>query len=142
MLERRLAELSARAEPAPPPESLRLSPEETKQLLLQQHQAQLDRHSREPLDPTWAQQARSSFSADFAALTREQSFTVRRLDCRNTTCVTTLEWPSYAQATESYPLLLQHPYGMDCTRSILLPEPADPTVSYQAHLFLDCENLR
>ncbi len=142
MLERRLEALSARSGDTPPPAPPRPSLEEARRQLFEQHQARLDRHSREPLDATWSHEARGSFSVDLAALTRGQSFTARSIDCRSTTCVITVEWSSYAEATGSYPLLLQHAYGMDCMRSILLPEPADPTARYQASLFLDCGNLR
>jgi hypothetical protein len=142
MLERRLAELSARSEPSAPVPSPRPSREEARQQLFQQHQLQRDRHAREPLDSAWAREAQGSFATDFSALTQGQSFQVRGIDCRSTTCVTTLEWPSYAEATQGYALLLQHAYRMDCARSILLPEPADATARYQAELFLDCGNLR
>jgi len=142
MLERRVEELSARSEPSDALPPSRPSTEEARRQLFQQHQQQLERHAREPLDASWAREAQGSFSSDFAALTQGQSFQVRGIDCRSTTCVTTLEWPSYAEATQGYALLLQHDYGMDCARSILLPEPADPTGRYQADLFLDCENLR
>jgi len=139
-LERRLEELSARTEPPPPPS--RPSPEEARQQLFQHHQEQLDKHSREPVDPYWSRSAQDTFGADFAALVEGQTFAVRNIDCRSHTCVTTVEWPSYAAATQGYSLLLQHAYGMDCARSILLPEPADPRGSYQARLILDCANLR
>lgn len=143
MLERRLAELSARSEPAaplaPPP---RPSREEARQQLLAQHQQQLDRHSREPVDPSWAREAQGSFTSDFVGLAQGQPFEVRGVDCRSTTCVTTLEWPSYAEATQGYALLLQHAYRLDCARTLLLPEPADVTARYQAQLLLDCGNLR
>ncbi|WP_157775352.1 hypothetical protein [Melittangium boletus] len=139
-LERRLEELTARTEPPPPPP--RPSREEAKRQLFQQHQQQLDMHSREPVDPTWSRSARDSFGADFASLTRGQGFTLKDIDCRSHTCVTTVEWPSYAAATQGYSLLLQHSYAMDCARSILLPEPSAPQGNYQARLLLDCANLR
>lgn len=142
MLERRLAELSARSEPSAPLTPPRPSREEAREQLFQRHQQQLDRHAREAIDASWAREAQGAFASDFAALTQGQSFQVRRIDCRSTTCVTTLEWPSYAEATQGYALLLQHSYGMDCARSILLPEPADLSARYQADLFLDCGNLR
>jgi hypothetical protein len=137
-----LEELSARPEPSAPLATPRPSAEEAREQLFQQHQQQLDRHSREPVDASWAREAQGAFASDFAALTQGQSFQVRRIDCRSTTCVTTLEWPSYAEATQGYALLLQHAYDMDCVRSILLPEPADLSARYQADLFLDCGNLR
>ncbi len=142
MLERRLEELSARSEPSAPSAPPRPSREEARHQLYAQHQLQLDRHAREPLDSSWSREAQESFAADFSALTQGQPFQVRGIDCRSTTCVTTLEWPSYAEATQGHALLLQHAYRMDCARSILLPEPSDPTARYQAELFLDCGNLR
>ncbi|MBM7119200.1 hypothetical protein [Archangium primigenium] len=112
--------------------------EEARRRLLRYQQERLDQHARAPGDATWSRGARDAFGADFAALTREQPFTVRDIDCRSHTCVTTLEWPSYAEAVQGHAHLLRHPFAMDCTRSILLPEPEDPTARYQARLFLDC----
>jgi hypothetical protein len=142
MLEQKLEALSARSEPATPSAPPRPSREEARQQLFQQHQLRLDRHFREATDPGWAREAQGAFASDFAALTQGQPFQVRGIDCRTTTCVTTLEWPSYAEATQNYAILLQHAYGLDCVRSILLPEPADASARYQAQLFLDCANLR
>jgi hypothetical protein len=145
-MERKLAELSDRAAPRQPPEPAGQPPpptrEEVKQQLLQQRQAQLEAHQREPVDFFWAKEAHTSLAADFAPLTRGDAFRVRGIDCRTTTCVATVEWPSYTKATEDYARLLQHPYGLDCARSILLPEPEDPAARYEARLVLDCQNLR
>ncbi|PTL75742.1 hypothetical protein DAT35_52760 [Vitiosangium sp. GDMCC 1.1324] len=147
-LEQKVAELSARAapreqtRPSRPPPPPPPSPEEAKQRILQRQRAQLEAHQREPLDFVWAKEAHSSFAADLSSLSREAAFRVRNIDCRTTTCVVNLEWTSYEEASTSYPRLLQHAYGLDCTRSIVLPEPEDPHVSYQANLLLDCKNLR
>ncbi|MFY0571310.1 hypothetical protein ACN28E_46805 [Archangium lansingense] len=145
-LEQKVAELSARAAPREQPRPTRPppppSPEEAKQRILQRQRAQLEAHQREPLDFVWAKEAHSSFAADLSSLSREAAFRVRNIDCRTTTCVVNLEWASYEEASASYPRLLQHAYGLDCTRSIVLPEPEGPNVSYQANLLLDCENLR
>jgi hypothetical protein len=147
-LEQKVAELSAQAsrhdeKPAvpeqPPP---RPSPEQVRQELLERQQAQLQAHQREPVDFVWSQAAHASFSEDFSALTRGESFRVNGLDCRTTTCVVTVEWRTYAEATAGYPELLQYGYGMDCARSILLPEPEDPDARYQASLVLDCQGRR
>jgi hypothetical protein len=116
-------------------------PEEVKQALLLQQQERLDAHHRQPVDATRSSEATRAFSTDFSALTQEQPFTVRAIDCRSTSCIARVEWPSYAEAAASYQVLLQHSYGMDCMRSLLLPEPEEPARAYEASLILDCGNL-
>jgi hypothetical protein len=143
-LEQRVAELTSRAEAAPAAPSAppsRPDPEELKQAVLQQHQLRLDAHQRQPIHPTWAPEATRAFSTDFSALTQGQQFTVRSIDCRSTSCIARVEWPSYAEAAANYHLLLQHSYTLDCTRSLLLPEPEDPERAYEASLILECGNL-
>lgn len=143
-LEQRVAELTSRAEavpsaPSAPPS--RPDPEELKQALLQQQQMRLDAHQRQPIHPTWSSEATRAFSTDFSALTQGQQFAVRSIDCRSTSCIARVEWPSYAEATTNYQVLLQHSYALDCTRSLLLPDPEDPERAYEASLILECGNL-
>ncbi|HEX8702473.1 MAG TPA: hypothetical protein VF815_26805 [Myxococcaceae bacterium] len=143
-LEQRVAELTSRAEAAPAAPSTppaRPAPEELRQALLQQQQMRLDAHQRQPIHPTWSSDATRAFSTDFSALTRGQPFSVRSIDCRSTSCIARVEWPSYAEAAASYAVLLQHSYSMDCTRSLLLPDPEDPERAYEASLLLECGNL-
>ncbi len=146
-LEQKVAELSAQAsrhdgKPAVPERPPRLDREQARQELLERQQAQLAAHQREPVDFVWSQAAHASFSADFSVLTRGESFQVKGLDCRTATCVVTVEWGNYAEASAGYPELLQYGYGMDCARSILLPEPENPDARYQASLVLDCQGRR
>ena len=144
VLEQRVAELTARAEampPAPNPPPSRPDPKELRQALLQQQQARLDAHQRQSIDPSWSPEAARAFSTDFSALAQGQQFTVRSIDCRSTSCIARVEWPSYAEATTGYEVLLQHSYALDCTRSLLLPDPEDPDRAYEASLLLDCGNL-
>jgi hypothetical protein len=144
-LEQRVAELTSRstaAAPTPGSPPSRPDPDELKQMALQQQQARLDAHQRQSIDPAWSPAATHAFSTDFSTLAREQPFTVRSIDCRSTSCIAKVEWPSFAEAAASYQVLLQHAYGMDCTRSLLLSEPEDPTRAYEAPLILDCQNLR
>jgi len=143
-LEQRVAELTTRAEAAPSAPStppVRPDPEELKQALLQQHQLRLDAHQRQPIHPTWAPEATRAFSTDFSALTQGQQLTVRSIDCRSTSCIARVEWPSYEEATANYHMLLQHSYALDCMRSLLLPEPEEPERAYEASLILECQNL-
>lgn len=143
-LEQRVAQLTARAEtgpPAPTAPPSRPEPEELRQALLQQQQVRLDAHQRQSIHPVWASDATRAFSTDFSALTQGQRFTVRSIDCRSTSCIARVEWPSYAEATTGYEVLLQHSYALDCTRSLLLPDPEDPERAYEASLLLDCGNL-
>jgi hypothetical protein len=140
-LEQRMAELTSRlpAQRQPPPTP---DPEQLRQSLLRQQHARMEGHSQQPIDFAWSQQATRSFASDFSELVQGQTFTLRSIDCRSTSCVAMIEWPGYDEAVGSYQVLLHHTYGMDCARSLLLPEPEDPTRRYEAPFILDCQNIR
>jgi len=144
LLEQRVAELASRAEAVPPTPSApppRPDPEELKRALLEQQLLRLDAHQRQSIHPTWSSEATRAFSADFSALTQGQPFTVRAIDCRSTSCIANVQWPSYAEAAASYQVLLHHSYAMDCMRSLLLPDPEDPERAYEASLILECGDV-
>ncbi len=96
----------------------------------------------EPLDEEWAVSSSDLLRRNLADATADSEVEIVEVECRSTTCVATIRWPSYQTAFGSYRGLLVQPYSVNCRRSMSVPPPADPTISYEAHLFFRCERTR
>jgi hypothetical protein len=81
-------------------------------------------------------------NADLATLAAGLHFSVEAVDCRNTTCSVELKWPSQAQAVEEYRHLVTHSYRANCSKSLVVREPAQADGSAKALMLLDCEEWR
>jgi hypothetical protein len=147
-LERRLAELEASREarveragaptsepPGTPPIP---DPEETARELSALNDMLLAKHAGEPVDPTWSSGAVSAFQRDFAALTEQREAKVVGVECKTTSCVATLEWPSYEAAQREHSEVVMHGYEVNCRRQIWAPEPEDREARYKATAIFDC----
>jgi len=99
-------------------------------------------HDREPRDAPWADSTARSLSTEMASLSAAGHFSVTGVDCKTTSCKAGFRWPSYAAATETSSQLLNHMYEANCTHTILLPPPPDPTAPYDATMLFDCEEQR
>lgn len=112
------------SDPLPPPRNAE-----------EKHDALVEESLAESLDRPWATHAEASLSRDLVRL-GDSSFDVSSVACRTTSCVATLEWPSFNEATMSYNRLVTHDYEVNCTRTITLPEPEDPLAPYEAKLVI------
>jgi hypothetical protein len=95
-------------------------------------------HAREPLDATWARSATGSFQGDLAELGTDKGFRVLNVDCRSSSCVGLLEWPSFDQAIKNYVSVVHQRYGLNCARGMSLDEPSDRSAPYQASVLFMC----
>jgi hypothetical protein len=129
-------------DPAPPP---RL---QTAAQMLAQHDADVEKHYREPIDGRWAPAASKAFGDDLAGAVDQLSghFKVTELDCRSDTCVAALQWPSRNEALNEWNDLLTFPYRANCGRTIIIPEPAadgsDQAAPVRAKLLFDCSESK
>lgn len=130
-------EQAAVGEPAGAPD-LEADPEEVREQLAADRDAWLAAHEREPVDPAWAGAAEASLGRGLEAVAAGAGLRVVGVRCKTTTCVGTVEWPTYDAATAAYGTVLHQRYEPNCTRSILLPEPPDPGAPYRAELTVDC----
>lgn len=80
--------------------------------------------------------------ADLGEIAQTSSFELVQTECRTTSCLATMQWPTYGKAQAEWRKLLHHGYQANCSREITLPEPSDETAPYQATLVLDCEGWR
>lgn len=145
-LRKRLDALEARsgaaqtgAAPAPLSEA---ALEEQKRATLERHEALVKAHREEPLDPAWGPSTGSLVRSDLEKLAESSSFKVVEADCKTTTCASTLEWPTFGQASSEWRNVLHHGFQANCSRAVTLPDPPDPGAPYRATIVLDCENWR
>lgn len=96
----------------------------------------------EEYDSHWAPNATNNFQQDLNGLANEVEFTLVDTDCRSVRCAVTVEFPSYAQATEHFSSFLHHQYKTNCARQTLLPEPDRElgAAPYRATFIFDCSD--
>lgn len=115
-----------------------MSPEEARAFHERTFNEQLSAHSRQQVDSGWAPAMRTQLSRELEPLQSTSGFRLGDIDCRSTTCVAQVEWPTYADAMAHYSTLLQSAFKEPCSKTIVLPEPADPGVPYSAKTLFEC----
>lgn len=116
--------------PSPPP-----TPEQAGIAHMARHQQLIDQVRSEPTDRAWSSTASAAFHRELS----EEGVTVVDVDCRSTSCVATVEWPSLAAARHGFEAVLQTDYANNCEREITLPTPADPEARLRAEVvFTKC----
>lgn len=106
------------------------------------HARAIEDHGREPVDIKWARRTESAFRSDLTKLGEAHGFSVVSIDCRTTTCASTLEWPEYGKAVGGWRDIVVARYESNCGKDIVLPEPDDPSHPYRATVVFDCEVAR
>ncbi len=112
--------------------------EAQRQEAIAEWEAQLDSHSTEPRDPSWAVDIERSFAEQLEQLD-EGALDVESVECRTTTCLAAIQFSSFRDATEYFAELLHHDYAGGCGTSITMPEPERSDEPYTARLLLRCE---
>ena len=150
-LRERLTRLEAiRPEPSsvgPGPESSsagRVDPAEAMQERTARHAGFLDAHNRESQDPKWSASAQHAISARLSELVSGSGGNILAVDCRTTTCVADIEWPSFdaANAGGFRKLAQQAFYEENCYRELWADFATDPKASYSVKLVFNCEAAR
>lgn len=116
----------------PPPDEAEVV-ERTRQIW----DAQVETHEDAPVDPQWSGEARGSFERGLTEAAGELGGDVR-VDCRTDSCLATVEFESYGDATISFSSLLQHDYDLNCETSVAMPPPEDPSAPYGAEVLFVC----
>lgn len=96
----------------------------------------LARHVQQPRNATWAKKSESSLREDLTKLGQEKAFTVVAIDCRTTSCASTLEWETRTAADATFEDLLHAFYELNCERSIVLSRGDEEPV--RAQLLFEC----
>ncbi|HZI16063.1 MAG TPA: hypothetical protein VE153_37200 [Myxococcus sp.] len=150
-LERQMAELNAQraAQQAarmemPPPAPRMPTPEEMQQRYQQGLEAfamKLDAHTQERVDGEWARPAARVLESDMGSLMeripQEERGKLLGLECRTSTCVATLEFPTFVAAKDQFPRFVEHSYGVPCGRTVVLDKPADPLAPFKMRLLFE-----
>jgi hypothetical protein len=127
--------------PSPPADEV-ATMEQHKREVEQRHEQAIRTHRAQPIDPAWARKTNAMLQSDLTELAASSSFKLIEADCRTTSCIATVEWPSYGKAMVEWRRLLHHGYQANCSREITLPDAQDPQGAYQATIVLDCEKWR
>lgn len=101
-------------------------------------QAQLDAHARQPVDGSWAPEARASYDRDLRLLTERVDARLLDTDCRTDRCTGTVEFSSFDDAVVGYESFLHGDYAINCACGTILPEPEDRARPYVATFLFDC----
>ncbi len=109
---------------------------------LAQHENAIAAHQRQSRDARWARASEASLRADLGTLSSAARFEVEEVDCRSTSCISTVRWPNHSATLASWPELLHANYQLGCAREITLPDPADVSQSYRATVVFNCQPPR
>lgn len=106
---------------------------------------QADAHERTSVDPAWAPRAERSLETALggllAARREGERGRLMGLECRDSSCLATVEYPNQAAAMSDAPELVTHFYDdVRCMRRGHMDEPEDPTAPLRVSvLFEQCE---
>jgi hypothetical protein len=105
-------------------------------------QVKVAHHRVEPMDPSWAEPAARAFETEIRTLTGDgtRPEELAKVDCRSSSCVATISFPSYQAARNGFARYATGAYEIPCARSAVLDEPQDLTAPYDVDiLFSQCQ---
>lgn len=107
---------------------------------LARHQAAIDAHWREPLNPSWAKEVEASFARGLSIVKESTNSEFDRVDCRSKTCVADIHFPSYDAELRTFMRYLIYGYGRRCGKDLYGPVPEDRSAPYTVTLVFDCSS--
>src|SRR5262249_41481942 len=102
----------------------------------------LGEHARDARDPGWAPRAARVGGGGGGGLAGPPGFRPTGGGCRMSSCVATVEWPTFGAAMMNYRRLVSNPVEINCRRTSAMEPPADDAQPYQAHILYRCEHAR
>jgi hypothetical protein len=96
----------------------------------------LKAHAAEVRDPGWASKVESSLAEDLQNVASANGFAHLGTDCRATSCVVELSWPTREQALDTYAAAVHHNYPTNCAKSLTLPE--EESQPFEAQMIMYC----
>jgi hypothetical protein len=115
--------------------------EETDAQAIQYIQEQSEKFSSEPLDTSWAEDAKNKLREDLL-LFNDANFLIKDVDCRSVSCRALLEFKSYEAARKQATELAGYSYTYNCSKEVFTPQVDVAEASYQATLYLNCKDFR
>jgi hypothetical protein len=96
-------------------------------------------HRLESRDTSWARPMEQKMRDGLQAGQRERGYRVDDVDCRQSTCVATLTFASFEDATRSMKSIVEDSSRtIGCLRRMGLAPPEDGQRSYETSLYVDC----
>jgi hypothetical protein len=140
-----LAQAREPAPAAPPHPSPDAPPEAMDPVTLAKAEAALREeklaiHALEARDATWAPKMERSLTSELTAFGEKQKFRPLSVECRSSSCVAELEYPTYAEAFAARVDLVANPYAAPCAREEFFDKPADPAAPFHAQVLFQCGN--
>jgi hypothetical protein len=132
------AQPAAPIAPAPDSPQVAESRQASAERFAREFESRLDARSSEPRNSAWAAAKEASISRELPRLgaAAHESFSLVNVDCRTTTCVARLEWPSEQTARNELPQLLRSTGDLGCANQIAFPPGSGEP--YRASLLFDC----
>ena len=142
-IEHRVAQQSSRPAPNNTPinvQALRAAREEEAVLVREDMAREVQEHSQELVDPVWAQNMSAAITEDLQHVASRYGFRVSGTECRSSTCLTTLEWPTTQAAHAQFvPFMMSYVDRRCGRRGELTPTEGTPTGPSQAQIVFHCE---
>jgi hypothetical protein len=102
------------------------------------HHELIRKHQSETVDQTWAAITSSTIAADLRVLAQEHNFVIKSVDCRMTTCVGTISFPSYSDARRDWMVAVSVPNRARCSTEATLDEPSGPSERFELQIVYTC----
>jgi hypothetical protein len=119
-------------------------PIEVNRRVFEQNSETIQRILREPKDVRWSSLAEHNFERDLGKNSRRFRYSIDEVDCRQTSCIATLTWPSFQAVLASYPSIVSGEFSLNCAAGISFkhPEPSAVNSPFHAQVIFDCHALR
>ena len=119
--------------------SLGLDPEVEAKTLRNHYEEILRLHRQDWRDLQWAPQVEKALSEQFSTL--EGSHSIIGIECKTTSCIVEIEWPTDSEAATGYADFLHKSTEPNCETSFLL-EPTSGGAPSRQRLHMNCVDAR
>ncbi len=102
----------------------------------------LKAHEREPVDPSWARDAKVAYEGDLERLAADAGFRLDRVDCRSTSCVAQVTFASFVAAKGSMQRIVLSRWTLNCAKEMNLDPATDGSPEYVTSIYFDCAGAR
>jgi hypothetical protein len=104
------------------------------------HERAILRHRDTVMAPEWAEKTSEAIHKGLREAQPQGEFEIIDVDCRSSSCLATLDWPSYNVAFRQWSHVVGHGYGIPCGASVYLDEPADRGAKYRGVVVFECSS--
>jgi hypothetical protein len=102
------------------------------------HKASIAAHRREPFDEAWSRETSATLRRELMPALEELHARLAEMDCRSATCLATIDFGSYADASNDWPALFATPHPGCSIEFMLDDRPESPTTPFEATFVYAC----